>query len=586
MSSNRALAAPIYFGPASRPCFGWLHPSSPPAAPRLGLVACSPFGYEATSTHRSLRHAAVAAAALGMPTLRFDYDGTGDSAGDDGDPARWDAWVASVNHAVDTLQQVTGVRRVALLGIRLGAAIAATAAHKRDDIAGFIAIAPIVSGKAWLRESRAFQTMMGFPPPPPGRELHHGDQEVAGFVVTAETQVSLSRLDLLALPTRPAAEMLILDRDDLPTDSRFADRMQALGARVEHHQVTGYARMMQDAHEAVVPSAMIECVCAWLERLQQAEAPGLNPANYPALVPASVAPGVDEMPVFLGREATLFGVVSKPVGGTGARPAIALLNSGAIPHGGPSRLYVRLARRWASRGFLVLRFDIAGIGDSWPRAGEPENVVYSAGAVDDVVEALKHLRERLGVTRLLAAGLCSGAYHAFKAALNGAPLERMAIVNPLTFFWKPGMSLAYPPFHVTSEVARYRRSALQPGKWMKLFSGGVNLIAVLQFILRRSAQWAASLARNIARILQLPITDDLGAELNALAVRGVAVRFIFSAGDPGETLLREGAGWTLGPLLHTGRVRIRRIEGPNHSFTPVWSQVALAEALDQALDTP
>ena len=91
-------AEPLFFGPEARPLFGWLHRA--PAPSRLGLVICPPFGYEAICTHRVLRHFAEAAAAAGVPALRFDYDGAGDSAGDDRDPVRLSAWVASVGRAV------------------------------------------------------------------------------------------------------------------------------------------------------------------------------------------------------------------------------------------------------------------------------------------------------------------------------------------------------------------------------------------------------------------------------------------------------------------------------------------------------
>ena len=41
---------PRYFGPTDRPLFGWIHRA--PAPPHLGLVVCSPFGYEAVCAHR------------------------------------------------------------------------------------------------------------------------------------------------------------------------------------------------------------------------------------------------------------------------------------------------------------------------------------------------------------------------------------------------------------------------------------------------------------------------------------------------------------------------------------------------------
>ncbi|MCU1282082.1 MAG: alpha/beta hydrolase, partial [bacterium] len=136
----------LYFGPDDRPLFGWLHRTA--ASSSIGLVICNPFGFESVCAHRSLRHLAAAAAAAGIPAIRFDYDGTGDSAGDDRDPARVAAWLASIGHAAAELRRQTGVERVVLAGVRLGALLATLAAVERDDVAGLIAIAPVVVGKA------------------------------------------------------------------------------------------------------------------------------------------------------------------------------------------------------------------------------------------------------------------------------------------------------------------------------------------------------------------------------------------------------------------------------------------------------
>ena len=72
-------------------------------------------------------------------------------------------------------------------------------------------------------------------------------------------------------------------------------------------------------------------------------------------------------------------------------------------------------------------------------------------------------------------GLCSGAYHGFKAAAAGLPLSSIVVVNPLTFFWKPGMSLEYADFQVTSETNRYARSSRSLSSWLKLLRGQVDL---------------------------------------------------------------------------------------------------------------
>ena len=57
-------------------------------ASSVGVVIVPPIGYEYWSSHRTLRTLAERLAEQGCSRLRFDFDGTGDSAGDQWDPAR------------------------------------------------------------------------------------------------------------------------------------------------------------------------------------------------------------------------------------------------------------------------------------------------------------------------------------------------------------------------------------------------------------------------------------------------------------------------------------------------------------------
>src|SRR6202453_1448847 len=78
--SAARLTDAVYFDSGTHRLFGWHHGPAAGKSANVGLVVCKPFGYEAICAHRSVRAFAEAAAALGVPTLRFDYAGTGDSA--------------------------------------------------------------------------------------------------------------------------------------------------------------------------------------------------------------------------------------------------------------------------------------------------------------------------------------------------------------------------------------------------------------------------------------------------------------------------------------------------------------------------
>lgn len=574
-------AEPLYFGPEDRPRAGWFHRPDRPA--RDGLVIVPPFGYEAVCAHRSLRHLAGAAAAAGIAALRFDLDGTGDSAGGDRDPGRVRAWLDSVRDAAIELRRLTGADRIWLAGVRLGAMLAALAARE-IGAAGLIAIAPVVSGKALLRELRALQMALGLSEPPTDVALPEGGQEALGFTITDETRAELGAIDLTKQTAPPAPHVLVLDREDLPSADKWIARLREQGVDAEAQRVPGYVEMVLDPHRAVVPGAIVAATTAWLRARLEPQADGTVVASGEPRTEARIGE-VIERPVFVDRH--LFGVLAAPANdrATSGR-GVLLLNAGAVHRVGPNRLYVAMARQWAAAGDHVLRLDVSGIGDSPARPGEAENVVYGARALEDVAAAIAWMRRRPGVREVRAVGLCSGAYHAFKAAVAGEPVDGVVVINPLTFFWTPDQPLDFPAFRVAGEAERYGKAAFDRGKWKKLLRGKVNVRNVAQTLARHAASRIVNRARDVSRRVGLPWKDDLGAELETVAERGVDLQFVFAGDDPGLQLLRIQGGSVVPRLRERGALVIRRIERADHTFTPVWSHAPLSSVVTDALSPP
>jgi len=605
-------AEPAFFGTFDRPLFGWIHRVEHPvdrnARAPVGLVLCNPFGYEAMSAHRTLRHFAQSAAAAGIPAIRFDYHGTGDSAGTDLDPDRLRAWLDSVHSAIDTLRQEGGCERICLLGIRLGATLAALASSERTDIAALIAIAPVVSGKAYIREMRALQmaTDAGAAAAKEAGAAPVTDEpmEVTGFLISTATRNELTQVDLLKLTRPPAPSVLVLDRDDLPGAGRWSQHLQSLGSLTNYYALPGYVEMMLSPHSATVPAMVLQHTMDWLSRQTTLWLSGPPPTHgsidAPACrhcieLPAAVKDGapIVETVDFLDSQKILMGVLSTPIADrassvNASSGAILLLNAGGTHHIGPNRLYVTLARRWASLGHVVLRMDISGIGDSLPRPGEAENTVYTTRANEDILQAIRYLRERAAAVEFRAVGLCSGAYHAFKAAVSGAPLDGVVMINPLTFFWQEGMSLdmPMPQERVVSEARRYQKSLFSLESWLKLARGGVNVPNVAHVVMLRTLQEIKYRLRNLARLLRRPLPDDLAHELELVAQRRVGLTFVFAAGDPGIELLKIQGGSVAKTLRKRGRIDIHVIDNADHTFTVRRARDRLVAILAAELDAP
>jgi len=575
-SNLPADAEPGYFGDPARARFGWLHRAAGDDS-GVGLVIVPPFGYEAVCAQRSLRHLAEDAAAAGLTAVRFDLDGSGDSAGDDLDADRLDAWLASIDDAC-ALARGAGANRLVLAGVRLGAVLATLAAAHRDDVAGLVAIAAVPTGKAFLREGRALQMALGLKPA--SVASNDDTQDLVGFALTAQTRAALTAVDLLAQEQPPAPRVLLLDRDDLAPNDAWANRLQALGAQVQQRRVPGYADMVLDPHRTVVPGAIIEATIAFALAQPPMPAPAVRTLALRPTASFSVDGRViEEAPIRV--DGALFGVISAPA--APARRGVLLLNAGAVARIGPNRLYVALARRLAARGERVLRLDLSGIGDSGTRTGNVENTVYSAHAIDDIGVAVDWLR-RNGVESVVAVGLCSGAYHALQAALAGQPIERVVAINPLTFHYEPGMPLDFAAFRVAADAARYQRSMASSTSWKKLFAGQVDLRRVAKVLWLRASSWLGRPLRDLLRRIGMPLAGDLGAQLDALAKRGVALRFIFADDEPGRVLLAEQGGSVVPRLSGTGVIGIDVIDGADHTFTPRWSHPQVLDAIAAAIE--
>ena len=152
VSSLAIVVRFLHFGPPAKPLFGALHGGRRLRQPASGVVLCNPFGEEAARSHRIYRVLARDLEAKGYPTLRFDYHGTGDSAGETAEGSV-DLWLDDIVTAVEELAEEAKPKRMALLGLRLGGSLAAlAAARRRLTIAHLLLWDPVVRGRAYLRE--------------------------------------------------------------------------------------------------------------------------------------------------------------------------------------------------------------------------------------------------------------------------------------------------------------------------------------------------------------------------------------------------------------------------------------------------
>lgn len=158
----------------------------------------------------------------------------------------------------------------------------------------------------------------------------------------------------------------------------------------------------------------------------------------------------------------LFGIVTEPAATAPerARAGIVYLTR---PRAHRNRMWVDAARMMAQKGFVGIRFDYHGEGDS---TGQPRLLRPETPYAGDAVAAMRHLVEVEGVERVGVLGSCFDARTAL-AAVHEAPR-----FDALVFMSAPVLDERGENERLVEErdLAHYARRLREPGAWQALLS--------------------------------------------------------------------------------------------------------------------
>lgn len=433
-------ATPLWFGPDDRPLFGWLHLPAGGTA-RAGVVLCQPLGIEAICVYFTYRQLADRLTERGLAVLRFDYDGTGDSVGTETDPDRVAAWTSSTGAAADYLAAI-GVGHIGMVGIRMGALLAALEAQRRGGVEALVLWDPCLSGRTYLREQRFLHTVATGPKhldemEGEGGEGGEGDTndgavEAPGIRFEAATVKELSDLDLLSTSGSLTRRALVLTPPGRSRPRRLAQRLE--GAAVDWQVATGEDELL-DSQLQDTPWSTIEAVAEWLVGALEGPAVTVSlPKNGSSVIGRSAwGQPIVERSLALGSHG-LFGILTE-----GAHrpdePTVVLVNEGNTHHIGQSRIWVDLSRHLATFGFRVLRFDLSGNGDSTARPRQQPHVARSPESDADVLAAARAVCPE-DPSNVVLVGFCSGGYQIAEFSLSH-PVRGICVINPSFCFVPP-----------------------------------------------------------------------------------------------------------------------------------------------------
>jgi len=167
-------------------------------------------GTELLRSYRAFRQLAGMLSKVGYDVLRFDYHGTGDSSGECLE-CSLEQWEQDIGTAMEELQDMSGANRVSLVGLRLGATLAARVAQQQK-VARLILWEPVVDGKAYLQDR--IETDLEY-------ETEIGHQDKLEHNLAADLPVGIMGFALSATMRQQLASVSIQAFENLNTERTY-----------------------------------------------------------------------------------------------------------------------------------------------------------------------------------------------------------------------------------------------------------------------------------------------------------------------------------------------------------------------------
>ncbi|GES43374.1 hypothetical protein RsS62_26260 [Rhizobium dioscoreae] len=576
---SRSAAAPVTFAGTVGLFTSAMAPSRNTAA-----LFLSPWGFEEMCLRKFWRILAEDLAEIGVASLRFDYAGTGDAldivdAGEGLSP-----WHETALAAATQLKALSGCERLMLVSQGLGGTIATALAERLAGIDGIAFLAPVISGRAYLRELTVWSKMID-----ESMGLSEAQRQTEGVTVASlrmpdSAADAVRKLNLMTLDRLATPNCLILTRPGRPGDDDFARHLETLGPRVTQASFDGYDDLVSNPTIATMPTAARRKIAEWVRSIAGNTTEIASPDLTPPVAEALIGEGFRETPLRFGADNRLFGILCEPQGARTGATAL-LLTTAYDRHAGWGRMSVTMARALAQDGIASLRFDTANVGDSPPLSGAPEQVLYSRDQHLDVIEALDFLEKR-GLLPAYVVGRCSGGYLAFQAALRDVRCRGLITVNPYSFHWDESRSVDEALRFAPRSLETYGRKLLQMETLKRLFGGQIDARSAICNMATGLGRRAIRTARHLLGTFPIFAAAQgpvLGG-FRTLTKRGVDMSLIYSAHDIGLDHLHDEFGENGAGLKHFPDIRLTIIPEADHNLTPPYARkVYLREVREMGL---
>ena len=260
---------PFYFGDSGKQLYGVYDPPRSNELCDAGVLLCYPMAQEYMRCHWASRQLVNRLSRAGMHWMRFDYYGTGDSAGVASD-AVLDQWRSDISTGLTELKDISGASKVSLVGLRFGAAIAATAPVKSHRIRKLVMWDPVVSGSSYLNSLREMHESLlnRLRRLHSKREQHplHGMEELIGFRYSDRMIADIEAINLLEVTEFSATDIYLFVSEQRQEYEQLRDHLQSLGLLKAYQLVpnTGDWNNVHKFDSALIASDAINAISSEL----------------------------------------------------------------------------------------------------------------------------------------------------------------------------------------------------------------------------------------------------------------------------------------------------------------------------------
>jgi pimeloyl-ACP methyl ester carboxylesterase len=285
---------------------------------------------------------------------------------------------------------------------------------------------------------------------------------------------------------------------------------------------------------------------------------------------------MNEKAILFGKAKSLVGIITEPdsLSANDSLPAIVILNAGFVHRVGPNRLHVKMAREMAGIGFLVLRFDFSGIGDSDVSG---ESIPFEEKTLAETQQAMDYLATTRNKEKFMLVGICSGADVAFRTACCERRVAGIVGINGYYLDHHIVQQLS-PRIKNSTQQRYYSKHLFDHKSWWRLITGRSDFKSLVRFLLTKlRSPWAQNVQVQ-------PMTDTL-KRWRVLIDRRADLLLVYSEGSTALDSFRLALRDRLGKSLASERLTVEIIQHSDHVFTLLSSQRTLVGLLRQWLQS-